>query len=171
MKENFGERLSALIDDECGKTSSTIIEQLINDDEVRKKWARYHLIGDALHGRLKGHHKGVASRVGAELNLQADALKVSPRQRFSAPWMRFSIAASIVVCAIAGILRFNLSVPTHTLELATQQPAQQINDDSPTTDPRLNRYLASYSQHRVHTGIRGVPPHLRMVVNWSDAAP
>ncbi len=170
-KKNI-EQLSAFMDGEFERISSNAINQLIADDEARKKWARYHLIGDSLRGQCAGSYQDIALQVSAKLDSQPQV--GTPRIRrliFTSP-IKLAFAATVAACAVLGAWQLKQTVWNDALEstLIARQSVdthfQQL-DTLHDPDPRFNRYLASYSQHRAHTGIRGVPPHLRMAANWS----
>ena len=53
MNKQFEERLSALIDGEETQTND-VFSRIQQDDELRQRWQRYHLISDAMKGHLDG---------------------------------------------------------------------------------------------------------------------
>lgn len=63
MKQQEYELLSALIDDELGHETSSVIDGLLKDDAAKKAWGRYHLIGDSIRKCVTDRVTGIAEKV------------------------------------------------------------------------------------------------------------
>ena len=97
--------------------------------------------------------------------------------------MGFAIAASVAAVAIFNIQQPNQSPErgqqviaqssiattppslAMTLQFATQQKEQTQAQQYRSLDPRLSRYLVNYNEYRVNTGVRSMPPHVRLIAN------
>ena len=101
MNDTKREQLSALVDDELTQEATSVIESLLEDNEAKETWARYHLIGDSLRGHLPGHigdiSSGVSQVLASEPTILAPAKKSANRKSsdLMKPVMGFTIAASV----------------------------------------------------------------------------
>ncbi len=105
------EHVSALVDDEAGLFESRrLVDEVLRNDAERARWARYHLIGEAMRGGLpKVVDSGFANRVMREVDAEP-ALHVDHPVDFSrahSRWMRpvagFAMAASVAVVSVLAI--------------------------------------------------------------------
>ena len=113
MNEQKREQLSALVDDELTQEASSVIESLLEDDEAKETWARYHLIGDSLRGHLPGQigdiSGNVSQAIASEPTILAPAKKSANRKSsdLMKPVMGFAIAASVAAVAIFNVQQAN----------------------------------------------------------------
>ena len=113
MNEQKREQLSALVDDELTQEASSVIESLLEDDEAKETWARYHLIGDSLRGHLPGQigdiSGNVSQAIASEPTILAPARKSANRKssNLMKPVMGFAIAASVAAVAIFNVQQAN----------------------------------------------------------------
>jgi sigma-E factor negative regulatory protein RseA len=199
MNEQKREQLSALVDDELAQEASSVIESLLEDNDAKETWSRYHLIGNSLRGQLPEHIVDISSNVSqaiaSEPTILAPAKKSSSRKSsdLMKPVMGFAIAASVAAVAIFNVQQANQiseigqspgtgqpviaqsSIATSQPSLATspqlvnQQTAQAQVYQVKHIDPRLNRYLVNYNEYRANTVVSGMPPHVRMVANDAES--
>ena len=189
MNEQKREQLSALVDDELSHETSSAINTLLEDNEAKETWSRYHLIGDSMRGHLPERIEDIADNVSQAIASQPTILapqKESPTRKspgLMKPVMGFAIAASVAAVAIFNVQQSNQSpvrgqqviaqssiatiTPSLavTPQLATQEKEQIQAQQYRSLNPRLSRYLVNYNEHRVNTGVRSMPPHVRMVAN------
>jgi sigma-E factor negative regulatory protein RseA len=192
MNEQKYEQLSALIDDELTHELPSTINTLLEDNEARETWARYHLIGDSLRGHLPEHIQDISANVSqaiaSEPTVFAPPKKSDDRKSFGLmkPVVGFAIAASVAAVAIFNVQQARQipetgqpviaqsSIATNPIsiassQLATQQEGQAQVYQSQNSNPRLNRYLVNYNEYRANTGVSGMPPHVRMVANDAES--
>ncbi len=193
MNEQKREQLSALVDDELTQEASSVIESLLEDNDAKQTWTRYHLIGDSLRGHLPGHIEDISGNVSqalaSEPTILAPAKKSTSRasSNLMKPVMGFAIAASVAAVAIFNVQQAKQLPETGQpviaqSSIATSQPSlatspQLVNQQSAqaqvyqvrNADPRLNRYLVNYNEYRANTGVSGMPPHVRMVANGAES--
>ncbi len=195
MNEQKREQLSALVDDELTHESSPVIDSLLQDNEAKEMWTRYHLIGDSLRGHLPEHIGDISTNVSKTIASEPTVL--APGKKKSSdlmkPVMGFAIAASVAAVAIFNVQQANQisetgqspgtgqtviaqsSIATSQPSLATspqlvnQQKGQAQVYQVKNVDPRLNRYLVNHNEYRANTGVSGMPPHVRMVANEADS--
>ncbi len=192
MNEQKREQLSALIDDELSHETSSAINTLLEDNEAKETWTRYHLIGDSMRGHLPERIEDIADNVSQAIALQPTILapqKESPNRKspgLMKPVMGFAIAASVAAVAIFNVQQAkqisetgqpviaqssiatsqpSLATSIATPQLVNQKTGQARVYQAKNVDPRLNRYLVNYNEYRANTGVSGMPPHVRMVAN------
>lgn len=113
MNEQKREQLSALVDDELTQEASSVIESLLEDDDAKETWTRYHLIGDSLRGHLPAQIGDISGNVrqaiASEPTVLAPAKKSANRKSSDLikPVMGFAIAASVAAVAIFNIQQAN----------------------------------------------------------------
>lgn len=127
------ERISALVDGETAEHEQSLaMDGLLTNDENRKTWGRYHLIGDTLKGNLpSGVDHEFSSRVMAALEDEPTVLAPSTAR---ASWGQraagLAVAASVAAVAVLGV--------QHMYQQDAQAPAQQIAQQvTPEQNPSL----------------------------------
>jgi len=192
MNEQKREQLSALVDDELSHETSSAINTLLEDNEAKETWTRYHLIGDSMRGHLPERIEDIADNVSQAIALQPTILappKESPNRKspgLMKPVMGFAIAASVAAVAIFNVQQAkqisetgqpviaqssiatsqpSLATSIATPQLVNQQAGQAQVYQAINVDYRLNRYLVNYNEYRANTGVSTMPPHVRMVAS------
>lgn len=97
MRQETLEQLSSFMDGELSdRDHRTLVEACVNDDSLRKKWARYHLIGTTLRNGLpKTLPRGLPDRVALAL-CDEPAILVGRRPRVRiGPALGLAMAASV----------------------------------------------------------------------------
>ncbi len=172
MNEKEHERLSALVDGELTHEASSTIDNLCEDEQAEGIWARYCLIGDCLRGSLPERYENMTGEIRAAVASGPTVFVPDKRQNtLVKPIIGFAIAASVAAIAIFNVQQQARQVPAadqsgiaeNETSISVPQPAHRRNHQLQSPDPRLSRYLVSYDEYRVNTGVRGMPPHVRMV--------
>ena len=111
MTNASDERISALMDGELDEQTHRVgansaVDELLNKDESRQTWARYHLISDTLRQNLPtGMDKQFSSRVMAALDNEPTVL--APPTPQASPLARglagLAVAASVAAVAVMGV--------------------------------------------------------------------
>ncbi len=174
MSESLNEQVSACVDDEndAGETA-LLLRRLSQDDGLRSRWARYHLISDALKKNLPEQ----PSLTLADRIHQAVTLEPTPQPRFSLarllkPAAGFAIAASVAAIAVFAVHTLpTATTPAQTEQVASVAEVPQYTRDEGTrwdrTPPevaaRLNTYMLNHSGHAETTGMQSVVPYVRIV--------
>ncbi|MFU8837563.1 MAG: sigma-E factor negative regulatory protein [Thiohalomonadaceae bacterium] len=171
------EWLSALADDELhGGELQRRLDSLMRDDGLRRRWANYHAIREALHGDSQlALGSQLQQRVSAALSNEPVVL--APR-RLPRNWVRhvagLAVAASVTGVAIVGVQALNqpASLPAAVPILASQAPAvqavaqaerlpnplgQQVRND------HLAPYLVNHNEYSSSTNMQGMLPYVRIV--------
>ncbi len=174
MSESLNEQVSACVDGESDSSETgLLLRRLSQDDSLRTRWARYHLISDALKNNLPEQPSlTLANRIH-----QAVAQETTPQRRFSAarllkPAAGFAIAASVAALAVFAVRSLpTATAPAQTQQLASVAAAPQYPRDQGTrwdrTQPevaaRLNAYMLNHSGHAETAGMQAVIPYVRIV--------
>ena len=107
MTNSSDERISALMDGELDEQlHRSATDELLNKDEMRETWSRYHLISDTLRQQLpNGIDKQFSTRVMAALDNEPTVL-APPAARTSTLTQRLAglaVAASVAAVAVMGV--------------------------------------------------------------------
>ena len=112
MAEHDVELLSALKDGELNEQDATeLLGNISNDAELRQRWQRYHLIGDALRNNLPPTFShDLASRISTALQneptiLSPTSLQTRAKKAREKTFIGYGVAASV---AIVGFLTVGL---------------------------------------------------------------
>lgn len=108
------EQLSAWMDGALPAEEARFLERRLEHDvELRAKWERMQLASACLRGHDVRPLPGLATRVAA-------ALEATPAASAGRPWLRWAMAASVAVLAIALVPRM---FPASTPDQVVVQPA------------------------------------------------
>lgn len=184
------EQISAFLDGKFRESKpDRIVDALYGNPELRRAWARFHLIGDAMRGvgPVPGADS-IAGKVGTLLSGEKIVpLKPRLRRPGFGPLAGLALAASVSAVAILGIhslddgrdtpspavavaLRPEAvaagsadNVPGEEVRRSGYEPARlQWSDVAPDTEARLNTYLVNHNEF-AGNGVRGVMPYVRLV--------
>ena len=107
---NKDEKLSAMVDDEVyAEELSATLASLSNDEALRQRWSRYHLIGDAIRGETTIPEAiSIADRVREQLvdepALFSPAASRANKPTWRSQWVQYvagaAVAASVTMMAV-----------------------------------------------------------------------
>ena len=134
MTNSSDERISALMDGELDEQlHHSTADELLNKDEARETWSRYHLISDTLRQQLpNGIDNQFSSRVMAALDDEPTVL-APPAARTSTLTQRLAglaVAASVAAVAVMGV--------QFIYQEDGQAPVEQIAKTSTTSLPNTS---------------------------------
>lgn len=160
------EELSAFVDGELqGPARDRVVDDLYGSSDLRRTWARFHLIGDAV--RKVGPVPGADSIAGnVRVALSAEqVVQFRPRQPRSGlrPLAGLAVAAAIAALAVLGI---------HSLDDGGAGPrsvAGVSRPETPVTDAASTTPEASAPRIAAMAPPPAVPRPSRL--QWSDVAP
>jgi len=111
MQQHAEEQFSALIDDEADLPPGKLLAELLDDAQARRRWSRYHLIGDVLRDRDTPLDLGLAARISAAIDTEPALLAPRPRPtpaaaaQPSAPTRRpWALAAGLAAVGFTGLM-------------------------------------------------------------------
>ena len=128
MKSN----LSAFLDDELdGRQQATVLSAMARDEELRRAWDSYHLIGDALR-RSPLLDRRLTPRVMERL--EREPVVMAPRMRYGEHPVRASLAVAATAAGVALVAWVALGpVAAPPVPAMAQAPASA----APGTPPRV----------------------------------
>ena len=165
------EQISSFVDGELqGPARGRIVHALYGSPELRRRWARYHLIGDAARkiGPVSGADS-IAGNVGAALS--GESMVSFKRRPWLVPLPGLALAASIAAVAILGIRGLDDGGAQSPPVAGAQSPPvagvsrHEAAAESPlSTDPgsTISRIASGAVQSAGSEAVRRP---------WSDAAP
>jgi sigma-E factor negative regulatory protein RseA len=137
MANDQEERVSALADGELDHHQlDALLARMRKDDALRARWARYHLISDALHNNLtRGTQLDISRRVSAAIEQEPVIFaplwqRAFPSRRMVKQAAGVAMAASVTAVAILGAQWVNrdMSAPAvpALASVATPEPPKAI---------------------------------------------
>ena len=164
-----GESLSAWVDGELGKDQRAFLYRRISNDNVlRDKWARYHLMGDALRGEATiAVGDDFAGSVMAAIDDEAGTRAMGARRRIG---VVSAAAAALVVFAVSGLLMLPPQgdmAPTTAGVVASNGPEPEsdkahLQQARVALERRLDAYLADHNALLARSGHSGIMPFVQM---------
>ena len=160
------ERVSAFVDGELqGPAHERVVDALYESPVLCRKWARYHLIGDAVRGiePFPGAD-AIAENVSAALSDERIVhVKPRPRHRVLRPLSGLAIAAAIAGIAILGLHRLDDGGAQSRTVAGVSRSEPAVVGSVPTEAKRTASRVASAAAPPAG------PQATRL--QWSDVAP
>lgn len=164
-----GESLSAWVDGELAKEQRAFLYRRISSDDVlRDKWARYHLIGDALRGEATiAVGDDFAGSVMAAIDDEAGTTAIGSRRRTVVVG---AAAAALAVFAVSGFLMLppqGEMTPTTAGVVASKGPepesdSARLQQARVALERRLDAYLADHNALLARSGHSEMMPFVQM---------
>jgi sigma-E factor negative regulatory protein RseA len=183
MSDRISEQVSALLDEELSaQETAVVLDQLREQEELRLRWGRYHLIGDVMRGEaaLTGDSQ-LRQRISERLATEPAIIAVPKRKTRTAAqrrWLRIGtgagLAASVAVLAVVLSSRVSQLSSPAAPEIAAATPSAPViyvkqpgirwkNLSEPGIESQLNGYLVDHSEYASPGGIGGVIPYATFV--------
>jgi len=184
MDTESREHLSSLMDGEVSQeTGRFLVRRLGADGELRKTWARYHLIRDCMRHQ-EGHfaQQDLTGRVQQALS-DEPVVTGSPasKRNWFKPVAGAAIAASVALVAVMTVSQQNPAVLPGSPEIAqpatsesfaspnfgsAAQPTQPVNlsGSAGQSNPKMNSYLLRHYQVSGEAGAKGFVSFVPIVV-------
>lgn len=175
-KDNL-EKMSALVDGEIdGRERQMMLDALANDPDMRARWGRYHLMGDALRRDLPvAVDHGLAARVSAALENEPTVL--APQRHWGGAGRGVKRAAGLAVAAsvlgvavLVGLPQGNDPQGVDNVVASTvPAPGTLVAEvprwdrGQPMVESRLNSYVVNHNEYSASTGMQGMLPYMRIV--------
>ncbi|MCG6869401.1 MAG: sigma-E factor negative regulatory protein [Gammaproteobacteria bacterium] len=171
------EILSAFADNESSPFEEKLsLKELLNSEEQRARWARYHIIGDALRQdtpvRIDPGFPGRVMRQVERLPLPSGAHPAGGhRSGFLKPVASLAMAVTVAVVTVLGVRALNSLgdgavegpvVASGVISETNSSAATDLRAGGlpPETQVNLDRYLA---RHAGYVPSRGMTPYARIV--------
>ncbi len=188
MNQKELEELSALVDDEHAGGIDGMVSRCAGDEDLRRKWYRYHLIGEAMRDELpEDFGIDLADRIRDSIAQEPAILAPAPwHRRWLRPAIGLAVAASVAGITVYGLKQeeaLQTGVPEAQGRLAgvvtppdvspairrasvAAGPEQRQTPTSPAvatpipTTARFNSYLVNHLEQRSDFGMI---PYVRVV--------
>ena len=161
--------ISALMDGELFEDEAeNLLGEIKDDATVRKNWAVYHLIGDAL--RQPDHiHCDLSAKVRERL--RAEPVVLVSRGRVAKRKIRtWAISAAASLAAVSAVAWMSLQIsPEGAPKMAMQQNA--VRPVNTQTRPNSNDYLIAHQEFSPSAEMDGSASYIRTVSYGGDEAP
>lgn len=180
------EPLSALVDGELTPVPDSFLKTLAEDEAMRRRWSRYHLIGEVMReGSAPSNTDDLAHRVAAAL--EAEPVVLAPAMarpaatasaRASGP-RRLALAAAVAGVAMVGLwwsvareqtapssaemARVDDPAATSPTAVEWNQAGQVGQPDVQDFRRRMNHYLVNFNEQREGFAVPNVHPYVRIV--------
>jgi len=164
-ERDSNEILSAVVDGELqGLVRDRVVGALYESPELRRTWARFHLIGDAVRkiGPVPGADAIAGNVIAALSGEQIMHLKPHSRRRTLHPLPGLAMAAAIAAIAVLGI---------HNLDDGGVQSRQVAGVSRP--EPAVAGSVSATPEPTMRIASRAVQPADSEAnrLQWSDVAP
>ncbi len=138
MGIKFEERVSALIDDELTSFESRrLIDELENDATLRKRWTRYHLIGDVMRDEIpremnQDFAAGVMGRIDDEAVHASSSIEANAWLK---PLAGVAIVATVAVVSLLGLKSLTSEGGVVSAQIAASERATPAVQTQPAVAP------------------------------------
>ncbi|HXZ92149.1 MAG TPA: sigma-E factor negative regulatory protein [Burkholderiales bacterium] len=162
-------KISALMDGEASQSEiGEALSALARDADAQEGWRTYHLIGDAMHGRValsRDFDARLRERLSREPTVLAPRAIRSRRER--SRWVALSAAASVAAVALVGWLAYAprqavVGPPVATAPGAVAEAKPRAPERVPLPSA-TNDYLLAHQIYSPRVTLQGMAPYIRTV--------
>jgi len=180
MTTHTDEQLSAFIDGELAPNEADLlITKILDNDELRSRWANYHLVGDSLHGESINSTVNLSDSISAALANEPTVFAPQRRKRMTPAALKqaagMAIAATVAAAAVLMVQpeEQNLFNPNGSNNVASSPTTMKQNIipvavngvnwsvAQPSVASKLNTYLVNHNAYS--TPVRGTLPFAPIV--------
>lgn len=189
MTDTFDERFSALVDGELSDPD-TLLSQVAQDEALRARWTRYHVMRDAIDNRLSDIATADIS-AGVSQAIENEPVIVAPwHQRIRVkPMLKqasgLAVAATIATLAILVVQNTTIKEPATATNIASTSPQTSLKTSlqpafktaslaavkkipksrrlDRAVEMKLNNYLVNHNEYSMTSKMRGILPYSRIV--------
>lgn len=166
------DKISAFMDGEAAPAEAQqALSRLRQDAGLREAWDRFHLVGDALRGDLRGEPLlGDAFLARLRERLDAEPTVVAPRRRWrTAGFTALAVAASLAFVTVAVRVAMPERSGAPGQEVAQAAPEAGSAQVAKAPIPaQVNDYLQAHHEFSPHSALQGVAPYVRSVSATHD---
>jgi len=185
MTKHIDEQLSAFIDGELGSNDANLlISKILDNDELRSRWANYHLVGHSIHGESTNNTIDLSDSISAALANEPTVFAPQPRKRVIPAMFKqvagMAIAATVAAAAVlmvqpeeqhlfnpagAGNVASASITTTNQNTFPVAHNGVNWSTAQPSVASKLNTYLVNHNAYS--TPIRGTLP-FAPIVSYSN---
>ncbi len=121
------ESVSAMVDGEANELEfRRVLKEIVDNDELRHAWQRYHLVSASLKRELPNHMVDLSDSIRAAIDEEPSHAKKFPLHTIVKPLGRFAIAASVAAIAVVGVQQYQQQgqenlVPVAAVDVAAEE--------------------------------------------------
>jgi sigma-E factor negative regulatory protein RseA len=135
MTDKLNEQVSALLDNELSdKEASSVLAKISQDQELRQKWERYHMIGDVMRGEVVSIDAGeISERVKEQIDLEPAIISIPKKEKnrsWKSNWVKPAAGAALAA-SVATVVVLNAPGFLGTTDTAQPLTASTINTPPP----------------------------------------
>lgn len=178
MTKHIDEQLSAFVDGElASKETDALISKILDNDELRSRWANYHLLGHSIHGESTNNTVDLSSSISAALADEPTVFAPQRRKRVIPAAIKqvagMAIAATVAAAAVLMVQPeeqnlFNPAGGGNVASITTKQNVVPVAEHGvnwsvaqPSVASKLNTYLVNHNAYS--TPVRGTLPFAPIV--------
>ncbi len=180
MTKHIDEQLSAFVDGElASKEADVLISKILDNDELRSRWANYHLVGHSIHGESTNNTVDLSNSISAALANEPTVFAPQPRKRIIPAAFKqvagMAIAATVAAAAVLMVQpeEQNLFNPAgsgngNVASITSKQNVVPVVENGvnwsvaqPSVASKLNTYLVNHNAYS--TPVRGTLPFAPIV--------
>lgn len=185
MTKHIEEQLSAFVDGELeAKEADGLISQILDNDELRSRWANYHLVSHSIHAESTNNTIDLSQSISQALSNEPTIFAPQHRKRVMPAAFKqvvgMAIAATVAAVAVLMVQpeEQNLFNPAGSGNVASATPFTTKQDILPVTvggvnwstaqpsvASKLNTYLVNHNTYS--TPVRGTLP-FAPIVSYSN---
>ena len=173
------DKISAFMDGESASAETrNVIERLRSDQECRKIWDSFHLVGDVMRGAPVLRDDFI-ERLRQKLEDEPTVLAPHAKWRSLNKFAYSAAAAAAGVAVVLALAMTNNSVRLPA-DIATARPADsaqlaqnavstaRAQPDQVANSKQVNEYLMAHLEFSPRTALQGVVPYVRSVSSSHD---
>ncbi len=173
------DKISAFMDGEAAPAETQqALQRLHNDEECRRLWNCFHLVGDVMRGDPVLREDFV-ERLRQRMSEEPTVLAPRARWRSTNNFAYSAVAAAAGIAVVFALIMTNNPIRTQS-EIAAATKAEQTriaqSEPAETRAPRgamanpsqVNEYLVAHQEFSPRTALQGVVPYVRSVSESHD---
>ena len=161
MTDKLNEQVSALLDNELSdQEASSVLAKISQNQELRQKWERYHMIGDVMRGEsINIEASAISERVKQQIDLEPAIISIPEKSRsktWKSNWIKPAAGAALAA-SVATVVVLNAPGFIGTSETAQPLTAANINTPPPkqfVTVANVNKVVPAPVSTQSVTGTR-----------------
>jgi len=173
MLEDYEKKMALLLDNELSvREALDVLQQIEKSEQLKLKWNRYNISSSALKSNIFPV-VDLTSQLSKRLESEPAILVTQHKKAssYKGKMIAAALAASVALVTVITMSKFeepsliDNAIPTVAVKSPPPSidPLLAIDSESPTLNPRFNRYLFTHNESTYETGMQGILPYARVV--------